>query len=233
MATGDQADFLGRLKAVLPLDWFPDATPVLDGLLSGPANALAWCYSLLAFVKAQARRLTASGITLDLISADFFGSALLRQTNESDATFSARIGRELFRQKGTRPGLIQALVDLTGRTPAVFEPAYTNDTGGYGSAGMTVGSGLGYGVAGGYGDLQLPFQFFLTAYRPTGGGIASVAGYGNIATSVTGMPGGYGAGALEYASLDMIEGEVTDADILGVINDVRPAASIAWTRISS
>ena len=44
MATGDQNDFVGRLKAVLPAEWFPKEcvlsgilTPVLTALLSGPA----------------------------------------------------------------------------------------------------------------------------------------------------------------------------------------------------
>jgi hypothetical protein len=228
---GDQADFHGRLKAVLPFGWFPDTSPVLDGFLSGPANALAWCYSLLQFVKAQARRLNASGITLDLISADFFGTNLPRLLNETDAAFSARIGKEFFRPKNTRAAVIQVLEDLTGNTPWIFEPANTHDTGGYGHIGMTVGTGLGYGVAGGYGDLMLPFQFFVVATPPNGGGIASVAGYGHIG-GFNGMPGAYGAGAIEYGDLDMVQGQVTAADINAAINRVKPAATVAWTAIN-
>lgn len=222
--TGDQTDMQARLKAVLPVGWFPDNTPLLDGVLAGCAAGWAWVYSLLAYAKAQARRLTASGVFLDMIAADFFGSFIRRRVNESDAALSARIGRELFRQKGTRAGVIAALTDLTGRAPAIFEPAYPLDTGGYGIA-------SGYRAGGGYGSLALPFQFFVTAYRPNGQGVAMVAGYGNIAAGVTGMPGGYGVGSVEYATPSMFAPSISDVDIYNVINDTRPAATIAWTNI--
>jgi hypothetical protein len=222
---GDQNDMLARIKAVMPKGWFPTVTPILDGVLSGGAWAWSWAYGLIAYVQLQARRLTASGPFLDMISADFFGTFLPRRTGETDALFSARIGREMFREKGTRAGMIQAITDLTGRVPTVFEPAYTLDTRGYGVA-------CGYGVAGGYGSLLLPFQFFLTAFRPTGLGVASVAGCGTIG-GFNGMPGGYGVGAIEYANPSMFVPPVTDTDILNVINDVRSAATIAWTRIFS
>lgn len=225
MATGDQQDMADRVRAVLPDGWFPDDAPILSAVLAGCGNAWAWLYDMLAFVRLQARRLTASGAYLDMIAADFFGTFIRRRTSETDASLSARIGRELFREKGTRAGLIAALTDLTGRTPVVFEPAYPLDTGAY-----TTG-GVGYGAGGGYGSLLLPFQFFLTAYRARGEGVASVAGWGNIAAGVTGMPGGYGVGAIEYANASMFTPPVTDTDIYNVINDVRPVATIAWTRI--
>jgi hypothetical protein len=224
MATGDQTDFLCRIKAVLPRGWFPDKTPILDGLLNGAAYSCAWLYSMLSFVQSQARRLTASGVYLDMIATDFFNGFIKRQTNESDTAFSARIGRELFREKATRNGLINALVSLTGRTPKVFEPALPSDTGGY-----TVG-GVGYGAAGGYGSLLLPYQFFVTAYRPLGNGVANVMGY---YTHAGWAGGGYGQGAIEYASTAMIAGQVTDAMIYATINDVRPVCSIAWTALSN
>jgi len=34
---GDQQDMLRRIKTVLPARWFADASPVLDGVLSGLA----------------------------------------------------------------------------------------------------------------------------------------------------------------------------------------------------
>ena len=224
MATGDQADILARIKAVLPFGWFANSTPILDGVLSACAYACAFTYSQIIAVRAQARRLTASGSTLDMIAADFFGSFLARKTNESDAALSARIGRELFREKGTRAGLIRAVTYLTGRAPAVFEPAYPLDTGGYG-----VG-GVGYGLGGGYGSLLLPYQFFLTAYRPAGRGVANVAGY---YTGSGWAGGGYGAGAIEYVSPAMIAAAVSDQNIYDTINNVRPVNSIAWTIISN
>ena len=109
--------------------------------------------------------------------------------------------------------------DLTGRAPIVFEPSRPADTGAYGTA-------AGYGAAGGWGSLALPFQCFVTAYRAQGSGIATVAGYG-------GPSGGYGGGAIEYASLAMIQGQITDADIDAAIARVMPVSSIAWTRISN
>ena len=41
--------------------------------------------------------------------------------------------------------------------------------------------------------------------------------------------GGYGAGAVEYASLSMLQGAVTDSDIDAAIAGVMPVAAIAWT----
>lgn len=258
MATGDQADMVGRLKAVLPPTWFPNTSqgqvsnsPILDGLLNGIAWGWAQTYALLQFAKLQTRIATASGVFLDIIALDFFGTFIKRRNAELDNPFRARIQRELFREKGTRAGLIKALTDLTGRVPGVFEPAYPFDTGGYGHTGMMAGTGLGYGVAGGYGCLLLPFQYFLTPHRPTGGGVAIVAGWGGYITQPLtdglgnqisdltvvvpfyGMPGGWGVGAFEYASLSMVNTPVTDQAIYDVINDVRPAATIAWTSIRS
>ena len=226
MATGDTSDFLSRIKAVMPRGWFPDSTPILDGVLSGCAAGWSFCYAMIAFVRLQARRLTASGVFLDMLAFDFFRTFIVRRTNETDAAFSKRIGLEMFREKGTRAGLIKALTDLTGRAPAVFEPRYPLDTGGYGVTGA-----MGYGAAGGYGSLLLPFQFFVTAYRPLGVGVASVAGFGG--SGFYGMPGGYGVGAVEYATPSMFAAPVSDQDILNTINDVKPAATIAWTRIKS
>lgn len=228
MATGDQADVLARLKSVLPR-WFGDSNPILDGLLSGLAWAAAFVYSLWAYARLQTRIKTATDGWLDLIAADFFGTALLRQTNQSDASFRARIIINLFRERATRGGIIKVLEDLTGRTPTVFEPMRPADTGAYG------GPTLGYGMAGGYGSMLLPFQCFVDAYRPASTGIPNVGGYGLANYGATnGGPGGYGvASQLEYASLDMIQGAVTDADIYSAIDAVKSAATTIWTRINS
>lgn len=228
MATGDQADVLARLKSTLP-QWFGDSSPILDGLLQGLAWAGAFVYSLYAYAKLQTRIKTAADGWLDLIAGDFFGTTLLRQTNQSDASFRARIIINLFRERATRGGIVKVLEDLTGRTPAVFEPMRPADTGAYG------GPTLGYGMAGGYGSMLLQFQCFVTAFRPASTGIPNVCGYGLANYGATnGAPGGYGvASQLEYASLDMIQGAVTDADIYSAIDATKPAATIIWTRIES
>jgi hypothetical protein len=222
--TGDQQDILSRLRTLLPTRWFPDEAPILTGLLSGLASAWSWSYSLLQYVVAQTRITTATDVWLDMISYDYFGHRVVRRAGQGDAAFRDTVRRELLRERGTRAALVSVLQDLTGRTPIVFEPARTTDTGGYGSVSNGNG-GMAYGAAGGWGNLEMPFQCFITAYRPTGSGIAVVAGW-------NGPAGTYGQGAIEYASLAMIQGQITDADIYAAVADVLPVATIAWTAIT-
>lgn len=216
--TGDQADMVSRLKSTLPARWFPDSTPVLDGLLSGLAWSWSWLFAMLAYVRLQTRLATATDQSLDQIANDCLGSRLFRRGAEPDQAYRRRIGLELLRDRATRQALVGALTDLTGRAPVIFEPSRPADTGAWNGP-------LGYGLAGGWGSLLLPFQAFVTAYRAQGSGIANTAGYGG--------PAGYGQGAFQYASLAMLTGQVTDADITTAIAGVMPTASIAWTRISN
>ena len=209
---GDQADFINRLRSVLPRNWFTDVAPVLDSVLAGLGSAWSGTYGLLRFVQAQARIGTASGAFLDLIADDFFGTALVRFSGEVDAAFRRRLHNNILRARGTRQSLLNALQDLTGQAAVVFEPARSGDTGGYSTG------ALAYGVAGAYGSLSLPFQCFVTAHRPLGLGIPLIAGYGS-------------PGPLAYANLGWIATEITDADILKTIAGVMPVGSIAWTRI--
>ncbi len=227
--TGDIPDMVARLKMVLPKRWFADDSPppptgdgstnapVLTGLLTGLAAAASWLYTMIGYVKLQTRIGSATDSFLDLISTDFFGTALPRRINEGDDGFRARILAEIQRPRATRPGLSQSLVELTGRAPLIFEPARPADTGGYNIA-------LGYNVAGGWGSLMLPAQVFITAYRPSSAGIAAIAGWGY---------GGWRVGASAYATLGMVQGAVTDPDILNCIATTIPAGVTAWTRISN
>ena len=217
--TGDTPDMLSRLKSTLPLRWFADSTPVLDGLLTGLAATWSWLYAALAYTRLQTRIATATDSFLDAIATDFFGLRFPRRPAEPDIAFRPRIQRELLRPRDTRAAVIAVLTDLTGRPPQVFEPTRPADTGAWCGR-------LGYGVAGGWGSLMLPFQCFVTAFRAQGSGIASVSGYGQPA-------GGYGHGAIEYASLSMLTGEIIDADITQSIASVMPVSTIAWTRISN
>ena len=222
---GDQQDMSERLRAVLPTRWFGDNTPVLDSLLAGLAWAWSWAYGLLQYVRAQTRLASATDSWLDIIAQDFFGLRITRRPAETDDSFRARVRRELLRDRGTRAAVSAAIQDLTGREPRIFEPANPSDAGGYGSL-VGAGGGLGYGAAGGWGNLNLPFQCFVTAYRPLGQGISSVSGWG-------GNGGGYGKGAIEYANVDMVAGQVTDSDIYTAIAETIPLACVAWTQISS
>ena len=212
------ADMQGRLASLLPLRWFADDAPVLSALLAGLAEGWAWLADMLAYATLQTRMATATDSFLDLVSQDCFAGALPRRVGESDAAFRSRIQQELLRARATRAALVSVLTDLTGRVPVVFEPSRPADTGAYGTA-------LGYGVAGGWGSLQLPYQSFVTAFRPLNAGVPVVAGWGVGA-------GGWGTGAIEYASRPMVEAQVTDADITAAVARSMAVASIAWTRIS-
>jgi len=164
MATGDTTDIITRLKALLPNGWFQDATPILDGVLTGIATVLAQVYSLTNYAKLQTRIATATDGFLDLISFDFFGSLLPRKPQELDSPFRSRILAELFLERATRRGLIRVLQILTGRTPWIFEPARPADTGAYNT------NTMGYGVAGGYGSVLLPISSIRHCLPSSGSG---------------------------------------------------------------
>lgn len=222
--TGDNQDIILRLKATLPAGWFPDTTPVLDAILSGLASGWSWLYALLRYVTVQTRIATASDIWLDIVALDFFGSRITR-SGRDDSDFRLRIQHELLRDRGTRAAIVSVLVDLTGREPVIFEPANPSDAGGWGGIGG-LQSCLGYGSAGGWGCLSLPFQCFVTAYRPLSGGIGLVGGWSTSA-------GGYGCGYLEYANLSFIAPAISDSEIFAAVASVMPTAAIAWTRIGN
>ncbi len=209
---GDVEDFVSRARRVLPTRWFGDVAPLGDAVLSGFGVAWAAIYALIEAVRAQARLLTASGIFVDMISTDFFGGGLPRRSGESDAGFVQRIGFELLRPRGTRQALTAALAQLTGTPAQVFEPARPMDTGGYNTG------GVGYDVAGGYGNLAMPYQVFVTVTRPHGAGIAALAGY-----DTGGVPA--------YGSLAMVQSAVSDADIYASTAAVLPAGYSAWVQI--
>lgn len=236
MATGDTNDMASRIRAVLPVSWFPvpssnNLAPVLSGVLAGLGQAWESVYALLSFAELQTRITTATGFFLDMIAADFFGSSLARRVNELDLAFRKRIQASIFAPRATRSAVSNAVEALTGLPPTIFEPAYTHDTGGYGTAAQG-GGNMAYGLAGGWGSLALPFQFFMQAYRPLSNGIAQVAGYGDVAGFVE-MPGGYGAGAIEYGSLSLAGAQISDTDIMDIVAETMPAATIAWMRITN
>jgi hypothetical protein len=221
---GDANDMMARLVALLPLRWFPDTRPVLSAVLSGLSDGWAWLYNMLGYVRLQTRIATATDSFLDLISQDFFNGALPRRFGETDSAFRSRIQHELLRPRATRPALVAELTNLTGRTPTVFEPARPADTGAWTQM-------LGYNTAGGWGSLMLPFQLFVTAFRPLGTGVPNVGGWGHLPAGAA--AGGWNTGAMEYASLAMVQSQVTDADINSAIATTVPVAVTAWTRISN
>lgn len=218
--TDDQPGMQQRLRSLLPR-WFPDASPILDGVLAGLAAGAAFLRQLTAYAALQARIKTATDGWLDLIADDFFGGTLVRAVGQADESFRSRILANLLRERVTRRALEQVLTDLTGTPPVVVEPMRPADTGGYGSG------GVGYGVAGAYGSLLMPLQCLVRVKRPPAQGIPDVAGYG-VPT------GGYGEPSRAvYASLADVQGAVTDADILSAVESVRPAGTTVWVNIAA
>ena len=173
---------------------------------------MAGVYTLIQAVIQQSRLVTATGSFIDAFAADFFGASFLRWGSEADFGYRQRVMGELLRPRGTRAAITAALIQLTGRVPQIFEPALTTDTGGY-----SIG-GVGYGMAGGWGNLNLPYQFFLTVFRPSGGAIALFAGYGT---------GGFPV----YGNLNMEGSTPDDGAIFASVPPLLPVATTAWCRI--
>lgn len=221
MATGDSQDMLSRLKALIPPTWYGDSNPIRDAILTGCATSLAWCYSLYLYAKLQTRISTATDGWLDIVAYDYFGKSLSRAAGQSDDLFRNTIYTNLFRERGTRQSIIDILEDLTGKTPDIFEPTRPQDTGCYG------GPTLSYGFAGGYGSLSLPYQAFVTAYRPDGAGIPYVSGYRASAAGYSEASRG------EYASQSTIAGAITDDQIYQLIASVKMEGTIVWMKIES
>ncbi|EJN09398.1 hypothetical protein [Herbaspirillum sp. YR522] len=220
MATGDNDDLVRRLKQALP-NWFTDETPILDALFAGFAAVWAFIYSLYTYAQLQTRIKTATDGWLDMIAADFLGTSVIRKAGQSDASFLNAIVINLFRERGTRQAVVKVLTDLTGRAPIIYEPQRPEDTGAYRAPNS------GYGAAGAYGSVLLPAQAFVVAFRPATSGIPYVAGYGST-------PAGYGAPSRgEYASLAMVQGAVTDAEIYAAIDSVKCEGTTVWTVIKS
>ena len=248
MATGDKADFAARIAAVLPRGWFPASAPVLTGILTGIGSAYASAYALIQYAVTQTRLATCTDVWLDMFSTDFFGSGLPRLYGESDTAFRARIKINLFAPKVTRPAMIAALTNLTGRAPVVFEPTNVTDTGAMTTAAAPVWGGQAYNTIGAWGSLAMPMQFLVTAYRPP----ANFAPVGNIGASNSqgARPvctiGGYGSrtltisqnvtlagGSMALTSLAEDEPIISDDLIRATVNATRPVATIAWMRISN
>ncbi len=225
--TGDLSDFISRIRAVLPKRWFADQTPNLTAIISSIATPWTWLYGLLTYAGWQTRIGTATDSWLDLIALDFLGQGLPRQSGETDTSYRARIKHALLRSAATRSAISSCMENLTGSAPRIFEPANCGDTGAYATAAgvsAIAGSGLAYGLAGGWGDLNMPLQFFVTVQRPPTPGVAMLAGYRTTA-------GGYDGGSIAYADLSLLPGQITDQDIQTTLSGLLPVNATAWLQI--
>ena len=260
MATGDSPDIQRRLRSLIPGGWFGSISPIRDAIVATVADALVGSYALLIAVKNASRRATSTGWLLDLDAWGFFRAAFIRRPQESDDSFRARYKAELFRPRSTKAAIIQALTDLTGRVPLVFEQWNPADCGAYDSgtlsyagntatpvivagydspfAGYDMGLGLQYdlpaqpsgqafGGTGFWASTDLPYQLFVTAFRPLTGGIPNASGFD------VGQ-GGYDAGlGLQYVDMSQIQAKVSDAEIYACVARCQAAGVTAWTAIQS
>ncbi|MGX7707968.1 hypothetical protein [Methylobacterium sp. Gmos1] len=255
MGTGDPDDMVARLRALLP-PWFPDDDPILDGLLGGIAALLAFTYDLIADLKRQTRIATATGGWLDLIAFDYFGIRFGRRPDEADDAFRPRILKELLRPRATREAIVEALVDLTGRTPLIAEPWNPGDCGAYDVGTMAYAGSVeavpvsGYDAAlggwdagrfayvvassdagsfpgaGCWGSLDYPCQIFVTAFRPISRGIPDISGFD--------MPGaGYDLGPLAYINQADVDSQIADAEIYARLAETAAAGVTVWTAIQN
>jgi hypothetical protein len=157
MATGDTNDIVSRIYRWLPRAWFPAGSDAVGSFLlsiiTGFAAAFTTVYSNISAAALQVRLATAT-FMLDLITLDFFGPRLPRLPGEADVTFSARIRREILRERVTREAIDRIVFDTTGNHPLIVELNRVSDIGGL-RQGFALGSSR-------LGSVQLPFQVFVT-----------------------------------------------------------------------
>jgi hypothetical protein len=219
-----RSDILQRIKATLPGRWFRGETPILDSVLGSlAAGWVAW-FDFLAYIQAQARIRTAFDVWLDLIAWDYFGYRVKRRLRETDPSFRIRILEELQRDRCTRSAIYSLIQDMTGTAPIIFEPTNPGDTGCFGRLESTESGVAGYGLAGAWGTLDLPFQVFVTVFRPIPGGIAMVNGW-------NGSIGGFGVGLSSYIDLGMSTAQFSDSDLYSDVCRTAPAGTIVWVSI--
>lgn len=211
-------DMPSRLKSLLPPSWFGDGdAPVRDAILAALGAPVSWAYGLYSFVLAQSRLVTSSGIFVDLFSLDFFGKSLPRRSGETDGSYIPRIQAELVRPRNTRAAVAQALTDLTGTAPTLFEPWNPGDAA---ALGYTFGVGVGAPI----GSLSLTDQVFITVKSPGYSGVPNVAGIGTSA-------GGVGAGALALIGSQRTGG-VSNAEIYATVLRNVAGGIRAWVKIA-
>lgn len=226
---GDLSDIVFRLWSALPKGWFTAQGPNLTAILTALATPWVWLYNLLDYVQAQTRVATATDIWLDIASQDYLGQTCLRNPSESDNAYRSRIKSALLCGAATRNAISNRIEQLTGTAPIIFEPAKPSDTGAYGTlhaaSANLAPSGLAYGLAGGWGSMEMPYQFFMTVTRTIASDAANITGYGSSG-------GGYGVGCAAYLDLTEIQGQLTDQYIQSAICSLLPVNGIAWIRIN-
>lgn len=215
--TPEAEDIQNRLVRLLPQRWWSNPAPIRDAILGGASDLLAWGQSLFVYAKFQMRLATATDFWIDIFSYDYLGLTTQRRTNEADADYRVRVGKELVRERVTRAGMYQALLDLTGNPPIIIEPFNGGDVGAWDV------SWWGWDTGGAWGD-SIPSQVFITVQRTgVGVGIANVGGWdtGYLGWDQYGM----------WTDSSMVTGAVTDQDIYDCINRTKPAGVTVWVQL--
>jgi hypothetical protein len=215
---GDAADMEARLRRLLP-PWFGSESPVVDALLAGAAQVLAFSYGLYAYAKLQTRLATATDAWLDFAGMDFFGR-FPRFKGELDRPYSRRIRLEVFRDRVTRHAYDRAVFDITGDHPEVFEAWRPGCCGGYGAPGLALGR------VGRWGSRTTPFEVIVSTPELQNYGIPERGGWGSGV-------GGYGSGNFSFVDdADTVGSGPTQADVLAAIERVRAAGITAYVRFT-
>lgn len=227
MAIGDFDDIILRFNAYL-VDWFGDAPPLVDSIIEGYADIMAFLYASYAYVKKQTRIKTATDTNLDAISIDFFGGALPRKGGESDDHYRTRILWNLLREKATREGMRSILKLLTGFEPIIIEPSRPLDMGAYNEPHT-----LGYNVAGHYSLVNRKYQAYIIVFRPFINGMVNFAGLNvtdhgyNVVQSPTEINPVLNA----YGAISLMDGYVSDEDIYNAVETTRMNSTRIWVKI--
>jgi hypothetical protein len=210
----------------LPAGWFgndANAVPLVSSVVGGLADGLTQAYADLQFTANQNFIQTASGMFLDLCAVDYFGfNNLPRRASEEDDAYRARMLSEMLRPRATRAAMSNALIDLTGFTPIIFEPI--RDAAGLDS---DTYCDAGPGFIGAY---DTPFTCFIDVRRPSGPGIPFMsacdvsycdAGNTNTAANSVGVAG----------DISALASNVEDSEVYKVVSLTKPAGISAYTRI--
>lgn len=183
-------------------------------------------------VRVKVKRITGTGQTGEIINAAYdngagsvrakFEAADIVGMDEAEASV-------VFTNVAPGTGSIFFLTGTTDAQWAIRDASITQvvDPAPYPTI-VAEPASLAYGLAGvgGYGSLSIPKQVFVDVYRDASGGIPFVTGYGQPA-------GGYGGGNIRYASLDDIQGLITDEDLLAALLTSKAAGITVWVRIHS
>jgi hypothetical protein len=122
-------------------------------------------------------------------------------------------------------GIAYAGSDFVASAAAGYDLGGALDTGltGYDlQIGATGNTSAGMGA---WGSLEVPYQMFVTAFRPLGAGIQNASG-----TDVG--SDGYDIGVFRYTDETEVTSPVSDDEIYAAVAATEPAGVIAWTAIS-